>query len=192
MSPGYMATNTSGGGGASMPSEFGSQGIPPQNCNADTQCASGFCENGFCLVPGAPGRSCSADSQCQSGLCQSGACTSLGTDGQACTANQQCGSGVCYSGFCFGNAVASTNGTVALSATAGGYGTGLNGEVSPYGNIVSQNQALPYGNDVSRLATGHAPQGKTGPATVALMAAGAALGFLWMRRRSLAPHKRPA
>ncbi len=37
--------------------------------------------------------------------------------------------------------------------------------------------------DVTPIATGHAPAGNTGPAAVAVMAAGAASGWAWMRRK---------
>ena len=47
----------------------------------------------------------------------------------------------------------------------------------------------PYQANVTPVGP-HQPLEQSGPATVAFMAAGAALGFLWMRRRSLASAKR--
>jgi hypothetical protein len=40
-----------------------------------------------------------------------------------------------------------------------------------------------YGDQTRNVALEHAPAGKTGPAAVAFMSAGAAAGYSWLRRK---------
>jgi MYXO-CTERM domain-containing protein len=41
----------------------------------------------------------------------------------------------------------------------------------------------PLNGDLTPIITSHAPAGQTGPAAIAVMAAGAAAGWSWIRRR---------
>jgi cysteine-rich repeat protein len=48
---------------------------------------------------------------------------------------------------------------------------------------------VPLTAEATGMATGHPPQGKTGPEAVAVMAAGAAAGYAWMKRRRVSRKK---
>ncbi len=84
------------------------------------------------------------------------------------------------------------DGTLLSPFGAYGYGPfgGQIGEGGQYGYgqypYYPNTQPLPYNLPLAQVATGatsHAPVGDTGPVAVSVMAAGAAAGFAWVRRR---------
>jgi hypothetical protein len=70
-----------------------------EQCDASTQCQSGYCSEGTCLERPPPatetkkavGDACDASSECQSGLCRNSVCTIPKTKvGEHCDADSQC------------------------------------------------------------------------------------------------------
>ena len=76
-------------------------------CSTNTQCTTGLCYSGLCVIPYGATTPCTASVQCRSGNC-SGTPSSAGTclaswPGVTCTADNQCLSGKCNGGNCFEN-----------------------------------------------------------------------------------------
>lgn len=90
-----------------------------------------------------------------------------GGSGSPCAGNTQCASGICQSGACEGMPPGASCITGAQCVS----GSCNSGACSP-----TETQ-------VANLTGGHAPAGETGPAAVAVMGAGAAAGWAWMKRR---------
>lgn len=160
-----------------------------QQCSRKGDCASGLCSGNVCRV-------CTTNSQCgRSARCIAGACAPL-----ACTRDQDCPAGdLCIDRLC----AACGDGVVTFPEQCddanrrngdrcsdhcrierGMIGQPLAAQVIDLSFVPSgfhpatPGPAVMPGSDVA-----HAPVGQTGPATLAIMAAGAALGGAWMRRR---------
>jgi cysteine-rich repeat protein len=91
-----------------------------------------------------------------------------GGSGAPCTDHSQCASGACQTGACegFPPGVPCIAGAQCVSGAC-------------------QSGACTFTNSQVADLTGHAPAGDTGPAALAVMGAGAAAGWAWMRRRKL-------
>lgn len=161
-------------------------------CRTDGDCRGGACINGRCLVASCGNRRLDAGETCEDGNT---------TDGDGCSARcllepgfiPRCGDGIielgetCDDGTRNGlpmsgctEACRFANPDVAGQFTAMGaqhsYGTipgGVNGGI----------QGGQYQGNLTQIVTTHAPGGQTGPAAIAVMAAGAAAGYAWMRRK---------
>ena len=143
-------------------------------CSYSQECGSALCENVICLR-------CSRNDQCASNLCVSGSCVDTCGNGSL-NGVEECDDGNRISGdgcsrFCARDTLVAAEllpVTLMSESTNGGnaYGipTGAGGGV---GGV----------NQLSGLATGHPAAGKTGPAAVVAIAAGAAAGWSYMRRR---------
>jgi cysteine-rich repeat protein len=143
-----------------------------QSCSHATQCASTICSSGSC----AP---CRADAECSAGLrCAIGMCL---TDAQMALIPNVCGNGLLEGG----EQCDDGNGRYGDGCTptcAAGNGPGRS-EVAA--NVSVQLPFSPTGEvDGSSLHAGASGAlSDSGPATVAVMAAGAAAGTAWVRRR---------
>lgn len=131
-------------------------------CSENWQCSTNYCQDGTCV-------SCVSDQQCGSGQCVEGKCSSVCGNGMN-EPGEQCDDGNRFSG----------DGCDAFCKVEATRVTGLPpGQVGP--EQEGPNGQPPVGS-LTPIATGHAPAGTTGPATVAVMAAGAAIGFAAVRR----------
>ncbi len=157
------------------------------NLNEQDQCTSA------CLL--AFGAACSHAAQCQSTICSDGACAPCRSDTE-CASGRRCAIGLCltdaqlsvYPNVC-GNGF--TEGDEACDDGNARYGDGCTPTCdignSPVRREVAANVAvqLPFvplpGTNPSTVHG--AGLSDTGPATVAVMAAGAAAGTAWVRRR---------
>ncbi len=137
-------------------------------CDHASQCASTICSSGACTP-------CRSDNECSSGLrCAIGLCL---TDAQMSMLPNICGNGLLETGEACDDGNAAYGDGCTPICTIGS--TPLRAEVGA--NTVVQ---MPFVSGTSGL---HAGAGDglsdTGPATVAVMAAGAAAGAAWVRRR---------
>jgi len=174
-----------------------------QRCTGAAECGTSLCSSGVC-------KTCTADAACgQEGRCSSGSCVLS----QRCRTDGECGAtDLCVQQLCS----SCGDGIVLLPETCddgnrsngdgcsdhclferGAAGAPLTANVfempflpGPAGGTNAGGGALntsltdtPHG--ASGMAS-HAPVGDTGPATLAVMAAGAAVGGAWTRRRKRA------
>lgn len=173
---------------------------PGEVCDSGLAGSSPDCTRD-CLLPA--GTACSKTHECQTGLCGGGSCTS-------CTRNDQCAaSNLCVSGNCVdvcGNGTVDVQEQCDDGNRVSGDGcsrfcereTGVAGQILPVNLLgdISQGAAgdRTIGVDgtvggavdaagARRIATSHETAGKTGPAAVVAIAAGAAAGWAWVRRR---------
>jgi cysteine-rich repeat protein len=159
-------------------------------CAEDNQCTTGRCSTGACLP-------CTANDQCWTGLCLNGICT-------VCSSNDQCAAGqLCRAGWCI-DVPMQIAGAMTFSSvpmmTEAPHAADTTGE-SPLLISSSSSSIQPVRRPDSItplfatlrvfepltvrtvIVPPQGPAGETGPASIAVMAAGAAAGFAWMRRR---------
>lgn len=157
------------------------------------------CDNG--ADNGKPGVPCSATCQitvspfCGNGVvnegeqCDNGAQNS-DTVPDVCRtncSNYRCGDGVIDSGEqCDDSNVANGDGCSSICVTENPAAPVVTAQVIdlpllPPGVIPGVN----VNADVTQIATSHAPAGQTGPGAIMALAAGAAAGYAWVRRRNL-------
>lgn len=142
-----------------------------QSCTHALQCSSAICSGGVCIP-------CKADSECAAGRrCMIGMCL---TNAQISRIPNVCGNGTLEEGEqCDDGNNAYGDGCTPLCVL----GNTL-ARVEVAANVAIQ---MPFGTGPGYGSTLHAGAGDglsdTGPATVAVMAAGAAAGAAWVRRR---------
>lgn len=162
-----------------------------QQCQDDRECESGRCLNNIC-------QPCDRNDQCASNACVDGKCTDLCGNGRV-DPGEECDLGAGNS-----NILADTCRTDCRNPRCGD-GIADRNEQCDDGNGVSgdgcdrlcrievQSVAidLPWSElnagAAGRIAQGRAPAGKTGPGAIAVMAAGGAAGWAWMRRKRKSP-----
>jgi cysteine-rich repeat protein len=144
------------------------------SCIEGRECGSDLCSSERCR-----GRSntqeCDRDTQCLSGLCRNGIC-------EACRFSRDCSEGsVCQDGRCtigFGRPSPTEIAGVQFAEVSPPIP--LTADLEALRRQLAPNAFLP-GATSGALSGGQTPD--TGPAAVALMAAGAAAGLGWVRRR---------
>jgi uncharacterized protein (TIGR03382 family) len=152
------------------------------SCTAADDCESLLCSGGTCM-------SCQVNSQCQSGICSQGKCVSL------------CGNGILDPGELCDNGDRNSNSLpdhcrTTCSVPRCGDGVQDSNEQCDDGNLVSRDgcdrlcrredgfsDALGDGGTAAFLIRNRPPAGATGPGAVVAMAAGASMGWAWLRRR---------
>ena len=166
-----------------------------QACSEDRECESNRCFNHICTA-------CTDDDQCASRLCQDGKCADLcgnGTPdaGEECDLDGQNNDFIpdrcrmdCRNPWC-GDAVADRSEQCDDGNGVSGDGCDRLCRIevrtvtidlpgAPFTADLTGQNRLPR---VDTIARSRAPAGSTGPAAIAVMAAGAAAGWAWVRRR---------
>jgi cysteine-rich repeat protein len=171
---------------------------PTNLCGNGVVNAGEFCDDGNtndgdgctadCHLP--RNGACDNPVQCDSGICNAGHCLDLCGNGRMDPGEQ------CDDGNILSNDGCSNKCLLETGVGAQIVDIPVNGGTNPINNPVPGTQTYTPGNPIGQtgqgnpqngsltpIATGHAPAGKTGPAAVAVMAAGAASGLAWMRRK---------
>ena len=155
-------------------------------CTENRQCASGLCIKGVCSQ-------CMSDDQCGGLACRNGTCVNVCGNGVV-DAGEECDDGVrnddlasnacrtnCRNPRC-GDGVADRNEQCDDGNGVSGDGCDRLCRIE----VQTVNIDLPTSDQVASVVTQtRAPAGKTGPAAIGIMAAGAAAGWAWMRRRKV-------
>ena len=177
-----------------------------QSCTENNHCANALCVQGECIP-------CISSEQCGSNQCDQGKCVVACGNGLL-DAGEQCDTGIqnsdglpdrcrtsCRNPRC-GDGVPDGNEQCDDGNTFSGDGCSAACQREAVATVGSQIIDLPISlppftpgtpttpiGPVTPIATSHPPAGQTGPAAVAVMAAGAATGWAWMRRQRMAAGK---
>jgi len=156
-------------------------GDPDSICSKQCRFRSALCGNGRLD----PGETCEDGGVVEGDGCSSGCQLGAGTVprcgdriivvGEECDEGERNGA---TDGACSTRCTATGRGTLRTgtgAATASGIGLGSGSTSGTF--------ALPFQPALTASVTKHAPQGRTGPATVAVISIGAAAGYAWARRR---------
>lgn len=157
-----------------------------QACTADRQCESRLCLGGVCTA-------CTSDSQCSSNSCVDGRCADLCGNGRV-DAGEECDDGDrnsntepdrcrtdCRNPLC-GDGIADRNEQCDDGNAVSGDGCDRLCRIE----VRTVSIDLPMTSltgDITNIARSRGPAGQTGPGAIAIMAAGGAAGWAWMRRR---------
>ncbi len=151
-------------------------------CSKDGECGSGLCRNGQCTR-------CSAADQCVSNLCVNQRCIHFCGDGKL-DDGEQCDDGNRLSAdgcnrYCERELPSQVAADILQSREAGAQGP--NQQVAPFSGASELDRRLREERTARVIAGTHPAAGNAGPATLLIVAGGAASGWAWMRRRRRNP-----
>ncbi|NOS68194.1 MAG: hypothetical protein HOO67_07620 [Candidatus Peribacteraceae bacterium] len=150
-----------------------------QGCRDDRDCESNRCENGVCL-PCVPGEGTCGERLCGNGKPDAGEECDLGGENNDLLSDR-CRTD-CHNPRC-GDGVADRNEQCDDGNGVSGDGCDRLCRIEVRTVTIDLPTTSLTADITSPLAPGHAPIGQTGPAAIAVMAAGGAAGWAWMRRR---------
>lgn len=162
-------------------------------CGENNQCATGVCGLGQC-VP------CSSGDECWTHLCLAGVCSACLSDAQ-CAAHQFCRAGSCVEAlWTLQSRVSSSSSEVPILihgtptpppvvARSSAFSASVAASSSPavIRHVIPFPASLvlpPVVQTVPLPLSPQGPAGQTGPASLGIMAAGAAAGMAWIRRKN--------